>query len=79
MSAGNSKPEKGFRPIRDPQRYQSIDITEHLQQLDGDIKYYTEQLLNEKYVQSGYKSINNPKMTDERWLLMDKKPFICSC
>ncbi|XP_052795999.1 integrator complex subunit 3-like [Mya arenaria] len=43
----NNKTESTFRPIRDPQRYQSVDITEHLQQLDGDIRYFTEQLLNE--------------------------------
>ncbi|WAR00982.1 INT3-like protein [Mya arenaria] len=46
----NNKTESTFRPIRDPQRYQSVDITEHLQQLDGDIRYFTEQLLNETLV-----------------------------
>ncbi|XP_060581601.1 integrator complex subunit 3-like, partial [Ruditapes philippinarum] len=43
----NNKFETGFRPIRDPQRYQPVDITDYLQQLDGDIRDYTMQLQSE--------------------------------
>lgn len=46
----NNKFETGFRPIRDLQRYQPVDITEYLQQLDGDVRDYTMQLQSEKYV-----------------------------
>lgn len=45
----NNREETGFRPIRDTQRYQSVDISEHLQQLDGDIREFTMQLQNEKW------------------------------
>ncbi|XP_052276619.1 integrator complex subunit 3-like isoform X2 [Dreissena polymorpha] len=44
----NNHEERGFHPIRDPHRYQSIDITEHLQQLDGDIRDYAMQLQEER-------------------------------
>lgn len=42
-----NKFETGFRPIRDPERYQPVDITEYLQQLDGDVRDYTMQLQSE--------------------------------
>lgn len=44
----NNTEETGFRPIRETQRYQPVDISEHLQQLDGDIREYTMQLQNER-------------------------------
>jgi len=43
--------EVGFRPIRESQRYEPVDISEYLQQLDGDIREFTMQLQNEKYIQ----------------------------
>ena len=43
----NNKFETLFRPINE-QRYQPVDITEYLQQLDGDIREYTMQLQSEK-------------------------------
>lgn len=48
VCTANNREETGFRPIRDVQRYQPVDISEHLQQLDGDIREFTMQLQNEK-------------------------------
>lgn len=43
----NNKSDTQFRPIRDMQQYQPVDITDYLQQLDGDIRDYTMQLQSE--------------------------------
>ena len=48
LSANKITTEVGFRPISEIPRYQPVDITEHLQQLDGDVRDYTMQLQSEK-------------------------------
>ena len=45
---GNNISEMGFQTLSEIPRYQPVDITEHLQQLDGDIRDYTMQLQSEK-------------------------------
>lgn len=40
--------EMKFKPIKEPPKLEQIDITEYVDQLDGDLKKYTLQLQNEK-------------------------------
>ena len=48
--ATKERSELGFHPISEIPRYQPVDITDYLQQLDGDVRDYTMQLQSEKWV-----------------------------
>ena len=48
FSATKERSELGFHPISEIPRYQPVDISDYLQQLDGDVRDYTMQLQSEK-------------------------------
>ena len=48
FAATKERSELGFHPISEIPRYQPVDITDYLQQLDGDVRDYTMQLQSEK-------------------------------
>ena len=48
--AGKLKDEMGFQPIKESAAYVPVDITEHLNQLGGQIHDLTVELMDERFV-----------------------------
>ena len=45
---GKLRNEWKFQPIKEPVKYQSVDITEHIEQLEGELKNLVVNYQNEK-------------------------------